>query len=252
MSKTKDLTGKTYGSLKVLAFDEERHRIDRQKRSNGEIKRVRRHYICECMLCGKVYSVRGENLVSGNTKGCGCDMYEKGAKKRHIQSLNKYEYDNNLDCWKGYSNNTSSVFLFDDSDYNIISKYCWHESNYGYMITRLSKNELILLHRLIMFGYDSKQHSEYMVDHINRVRLDNRRKNLRLCTAEGNARNSSVKKGTISGVLGVGWQSDTRKWRAYISENGRFKSLGNFKNKEDAIKARKEAEIRIFGEFAPQ
>ena len=40
-----------------------------------------------------------------------------------------------------------------------------------------------------------------------------------------------------------------KKWRSRIFFKGRYYSLGFFDNKEDAIKARKEAEERIFGEF---
>ena len=39
------------------------------------------------------------------------------------------------------------------------------------------------------------------------------------------------------------------RWVAQIVVNGKNKFLGNHKTKEDAIKAREEAEIKYFGEF---
>lgn len=45
-----------------------------------------------------------------------------------------------------------------------------------------------------------------------------------------------------SGVKGVCWLKQRNCWKAYITIAGKTKHLGHFKNKEDAIKARKEAE----------
>lgn len=52
--KTKDLTGMTFGSLDVLKFDEDRYVRDKQLHSNGQLGKVRRHYICCCSNCGKL------------------------------------------------------------------------------------------------------------------------------------------------------------------------------------------------------
>ena len=52
-----------------------------------------------------------------------------------------------------------------------------------------------------------------------------------------------------SGVIGVWWNKQLKKWQAMIYYYGKSKHLGYFINKEDAIKVRKEAEIKYFGEF---
>ena len=49
-----------------------------------------------------------------------------------------------------------------------------------------------------------------------------------------------------SGVKGVGWDKKNRKWISYIGFKGKSYKLGRFKEKEDAIKARKEAEEKYF------
>lgn len=41
-------------------------------------------------------------------------------------------------------------------------------------------------------------------------------------------------------------------WLANISYNGRRVYIGRYKHKEDAVKARLEKEIELFGEYAPQ
>ena len=49
-----------------------------------------------------------------------------------------------------------------------------------------------------------------------------------------------------SGVIGVCWDNVKNKWVAQIDFQGEHIYLGRFLNKEDAIKARKEAEEKLF------
>lgn len=199
----KDLSGMTFGSLYVLNLDDERYDADLILRKRGEIDRIRRYYKCQCIKCGKIISVRGENLSSGNTKGCGCDAADRTGRSRHESHLNKYEYIDSIGCWSGVSNNTGNIFLFDDCDYNVIKDYCWYENNGGYMITRLSPRKQMLLHRMIMS--DLIVDNSLLVDHINRNRLDCRRMNLRICTPIQNAWNIGVHSNSKSGECGVRW-----------------------------------------------
>jgi hypothetical protein len=83
------------------------------------------------------------------------------------------------------------------------------------------------------------------IDHINGDRLDNRLSNLRLVTDQENAKNSAIPRTNTSGILGVGWHKQRRKWRAFITVDGRQKSLGLFEIKADAVLARKQAEKRF-------
>lgn len=82
----------------------------------------------------------------------------------------------------------------------------------------------------------------YQVDHINHDRTDNRWVNLRECTANENHKNKSMQKNNTTGVTGVRWHSQSKKWMANITVRSRYIHLGCFEQKEDAIKARKQAE----------
>ena len=53
-------------------------------------------------------------------------------------------------------------------------------------------------------------------------------------------------------VVGVGWVEREQKWRARITIEDDERSLGYFDSKDDAIKARLEAEIKYLGNLAPQ
>ena len=81
------------------------------------------------------------------------------------------------------------------------------------------------------------------IDHINGVSTDNRATNLREVTGAENHRNMKQYKNNTSGVVGAFLHRNGR-WRAYISINRVRKHLGYFDTKEEAIVARKEAEMR--------
>ena len=82
------------------------------------------------------------------------------------------------------------------------------------------------------------------LDHINRVRTDNRIANLRPATHALNSQNASVPRNNRSGVTGVWRNKRLNKWQAYIRTNGQQIHLGLFNEFDAAVKARREAERR--------
>lgn len=87
------------------------------------------------------------------------------------------------------------------------------------------------------------------IDHINGNPLDNRKCNLRFATQMQNCWNRKIKSTNTSGVTGVRREHKCNTWHAEIMVNYKIINLGNYKNKEDAIKARKKAEIKYYGEY---
>jgi len=99
-------------------------------------------------------------------------------------------------------------------------------------------------HRLAwLYTYDAWPQGE--IDHINRVKTDNRIHNLRDVTHAENSQNLSSYKNNVSGVNGVYLRG--HKWAARITTNGRQKHLGHFQSIEDAANARALAEILYHG-----
>ena len=88
------------------------------------------------------------------------------------------------------------------------------------------------------------------VDHINGDTLDNRKQNLRFCTASQNQWNRQLGKNNISGFKGVFLDKRDDRWYPAITVNKKRISLGGFLNKKDAIKAYDKAAKHYFGEFA--
>ena len=120
----------------------------------------------------------------------------------------------------------------------------WYKDTGGYAVSKY-KNKSIQMHRVITDADESKE-----VDHINHNKLDNRKANLREVTRTQNNMNHDIRSDNKSGVTGVIWGKQRKKWRSYICVNGKSYHLGEFKDKEDAIKARKQAEKELFGEYS--
>jgi hypothetical protein len=84
-----------------------------------------------------------------------------------------------------------------------------------------------------------------VIDHINGDKLDNRICNLRSGTYQDNMRNQKLRKSNNSGVTGVSWHKSHKKWRACIGSHGTRVDLGCFDEFEEAVFARKQAEIKL-------
>lgn len=99
-------------------------------------------------------------------------------------------------------------------------------------------------HRVIW--YCEMNEMPNMMDHINGKRDDNRLCNLRNVTVKENNRNASKSSKNTSGFTGVTYVksgSRNKRWRADIRHNDKRKCLGYFISKEEAIIARKQANI---------
>lgn len=82
------------------------------------------------------------------------------------------------------------------------------------------------------------------IDHIDHNRTNNRPENLRKVPGIDNRRNKTKDHRNTSGTTGVGWHSYHKKWQAKISVDGVRVYLGLFHSLDDAIAARKAAEIK--------
>lgn len=85
---------------------------------------------------------------------------------------------------------------------------------------------------------------KYQIDHINHIRTDNRWENLREVTRRENQRNVSLPSHNKSGHVGVFWNKQKSKWQARIIINNKQIHLGFFAELNNAIDARKNANIK--------
>jgi hypothetical protein len=110
------------------------------------------------------------------------------------------------------------------------------------------RQHVIKVHRLA-FAFTHGRWPEPYCDHINGNRLDNRACNLRECSPLQSAQNRRLFKNSKSGIKGVSWDREARKWRARAWMRGRAKLSGRFNRLEDAITFVKQAREQLHGEF---
>jgi hypothetical protein len=171
-------------------------------------------------------------------------------KERVIEGNKKYnQYDLSGAFGIGWTTNTNREFYFDLEDFDKIKEYCWCEavtgrgSGFHILCTnKLNGPGVIRMHQMLGF-------SNY--DHIDRNEFNNRKNNLRPCTKSQNKMNGNLRSNNTSGVIGVS-PTQNGTWLAELKAGGEVKLSKRFANKDDAIRARLNAEVKYFGEFAPQ
>lgn len=81
-------------------------------------------------------------------------------------------------------------------------------------------------------------------DHIDHDRTNNKWANLREVSNSENHKNRAMSKRNTSGFTGVQWVERHKRWMAKIKVNQKVIYLGYFKRIEDAIEARKKANVK--------
>lgn len=211
-----DLSNQVFGRLTVINQAEDYVLPNGRKRSR---------WLCKCE-CGNETVVDGAKLRNGHTQSCHrCNTYYTDGEVTKVKIKD------------------GSFFLIDTEDVDKIRKYCWYKNDTGYIVRR-EGNSLKQMHRELLSPPSGK-----VVDHINGIKTDNRKSNLRICTYCQNSMNMSTRKDNTSGQTGVFWDKQRGKWKAEIVCNKKRIHIGFFTNKDEAIKARQEAEVIYYGEY---
>jgi hypothetical protein len=86
-----------------------------------------------------------------------------------------------------------------------------------------------------------------LVDHIDGDQKNNNVANLRWCNHQENERNKGLGKRNISGVRGVFWAKNTKRWRAQIGINDVNITIECYDSLEEAKEARIKKVNQLFG-----
>lgn len=119
-----------------------------------------------------------------------------------------------------------------------------HNKKLGYVVICVNR-KYYFAHRLAWL-YVHGEYPAQRIDHINRIRNDNRICNLREVSCKQNLENSGMWNTNTSGYKGVCWNKRAKKWIAQITHNYKHQNLGYFDTKEEAHEAYKEAAIKLF------
>jgi AP2 domain len=109
----------------------------------------------------------------------------------------------------------NKTMLFDTEDLKYVKNFKWRLIKSGY-IYYSTNNKDKRFHRLI--------HPEWkIIDHINRNGLDNRRFNLRDGSNGVNEKNCKLRKNNTSGINGLNYDKESKRWQFEWRENGKRK-----------------------------
>ena len=131
--------------------------------------------------------------------------------------------------------------IIDKEDAERVLQYSWCIGCKNRVVANVN-NRVVYLHRFILGDVAG------VIDHINGWNRDNRRCNLRVTTPQGNARNKISK--NKYGVNGIR-KTPKCKYQARITVDYKYIHIGTYETLEEAVAARKDAEKRYFGEYAP-
>ena len=214
-------------------------------------------------MCKQHYSDYGRNyrIEKGcSTDGCAGRLYAKKMCSKHWlrekKGMKPYGggWDKRPAVIEGdiakipLGANAKDGYAVVDRYFSHLDRHNWHMNDSGYAITSINKKH-VRMHHLII----GRPPKGMVADHINRVRLDNRKDNLRFVTRQQNSANSSPTRAT-SIYKGV-YYSHTRDsgedmYAARISDNGISRQLGVFSSQKQAARAYDKAAKLAFGEYA--
>ena len=132
-----------------------------------------------------------------------------------IKDIVDYNHETGIFTWK----ERGSTYF----DSKFAGKEVGYKDKDGYLVTVID-GKGVRLHRLAWFICHGVVPDE--IDHINRVKADNRISNLRNVTHSENMQNMGVRKDNKTGFKGVGFCSKAGKYRARCIVNGVRKTIG--------------------------
>jgi hypothetical protein len=206
--------GKRYGRLVVIK------EADRNKQGGVLWK-------CRCD-CGNVKTIAGNDLQSGKTKSCGC------LRKELIKKRNKTHGHNGERIYRIWRNMKNRCLNKKTPDY----KY------YGARGITVCKEWL----KFLPFYEWAMEHGYSDILTIDRRNAygNYRPSNCSWVTRQEQSHNQRTHKNNKIGIDGVTWYKKGGKYRACIGIDNQRIHLGYFTNIQDAITARKAAELKYW------
>lgn len=184
-------------------------------------------------LCGNSFVSLIEEVKRNTKKSCGClndRIRRETGEKRRTHGMSKSLAYSRWTRMKGrcYNPNNKDYPEYGGRGINVCER--WLESFQNFYEDMGECPEGMSLDRInVEDGYDQG--------------------NCRWATPSEQAWNQRVYKTNKSGKAGVTWNKKASRWEARISKDGVEYYLGFFSNVEDAISARENAELSMYGEL---
>ena len=225
MTIKKDYSNQKYGRLTTLK------EVEPYISPGGDYKT--RKYLCKCD-CGSEVSVMITSLRSGNTQSCGCINSERITKQNKERAIyGGYSQNKHFSRWKGMIERCY---------------YSKHKDYHNYGGRGITVCEEWREHPKGFIEWIEKESNYKKGLSLDRIDRDGNYEpdNCKFSTATDQVLNRNIMSSNTSGYPGVTKHTNGR-WRARININKKRKSLGVYETKEEAIEARKKAEVKYYG-----
>lgn len=225
MTIPKDYSDQKYGRLTTVK------EVEPYVSPSGKSKA--RQYLCKCE-CGNEIVAHIKSLRSGNTRSCGCVNSERIIKQNKENSIyGEYTHHKHLKRWKGM---IERCYYPKHKDYH----------NYGGRGIKVCNEWKVHPKTFIQWVENESNYKKGLtLDRLD-VNGNYEPNNCTFSNHTTQALNRNIMPTNTSGYPGVTKHTDNR-WRARINVNKKRISLGVYDTKEEAIVARKNAEIEIYG-----
>ena len=219
-----DLTGQKFGKLTALyPVPDKTHR-------------ARWHCVCEC---GNEKDVLQQNLSNGHVRSCGCVHSDVNREKisRYNSSLGRESHhETKTRLYRIWIGIKSRCLVETASNYQ----------NYGGRGIRVCDEWVHSYNAFSEWAMQNGYDDSLTIDRID-PDGDYCPANCRWVTMSVQEFNKRMSSKNTSGTTGVSYNKAMKKWIAYIRKDGKQHYLGGYDCIDDAIKARKDAEIKFFG-----
>ena len=195
-----DLVGKTLNGWSII------NKENKVRTSNGWIY----YFRCQCLRCGNESVLNAGQIYNSKSSRCG-----KCGPMYHFRIYGDSAFGKLPD---------GTEFVIDADDIQRVNDFYWSDED-GYVVS----SEGLRMHRFILGITDKNT----IVDHVNRNKRDNRKSNLRIATAFGNAANHSKSSGDKTGYIGVYFSRSNQLYEVKVGYNNRRIRLGS--SKDDLI-----------------
>lgn len=214
----------------------------------------------KCDVCNRIikkkYQLKGYALCSKHMHQLHKYNEFKDNIPRTNKDLNNYrvEYETNSAIFDVYNQKNEKIaeFIIDLEDLNKVKYHKWRIDTNNRVITgncTKKRPRREITHILLDFDKNNEKTKILVIDHKDGNTLNNKKENLRICSQSENVCNKHYMSNNISGVIGVSWDNNRKRWSPEVRYKEIRIHLGRYKDFNEAVYVRFIAEQYLFKEY---